>query len=88
MPQEIPPAQVSTTLCIQILTDQLSHKLGDDVLVSLYEDGLKPEIQEKLIWKEQPDMLSKFIEQVVKINNKIYDFNARKKETTINGTHE
>ena len=50
----------------------------DDVLISLFEDGLKPEIQEKLIWMDTPDMLNKFIEQVVKIDNKIYDFNTRK----------
>ena len=49
----------------------------DDILISLFEDGLKPEIQEKLIWMDILDTLSKFIEQVVKIDNKIYDFNAR-----------
>ena len=49
----------------------------DDVLISLFKDGLKPEIQEKLIWMDTPDTLNKFIEQVVKIDNKIYDFNAR-----------
>ena len=57
----------------------------DDVLISLFEDGLKSEIQEKLIWMEQPDTLSKFIEQVVKIDNKIYDFNARKQGNTHQG---
>ena len=51
----------------------------DDVLISLFKDGLKPEIQEKLIWMDTPDMLNKFIEQVVKIDNKIYDFNARRR---------
>ena len=49
----------------------------DDILISLFKDGLKPEIQEKLIWMDTPDMLNKFIEQVVKIDNKIYNFNTR-----------
>lgn len=51
----------------------------DDVLISLFEDGLKPEIQEKLIWMDTPDTLNKFIKQVVKIDNKMYDFNARRR---------
>lgn len=63
-----------------------SHTSWDDnILISLFEDGLKSEIQEKLIWMEQPDTLSKFIKQVVKINNKIYDFNARKQGNSYHG---
>lgn len=52
---------------------------SDDVLMSLYEDGLKTEIQEKLIWMDRPKTLGKYIGLAVKIDNKLYDFNARKK---------
>ena len=61
----------------EFLQISLHTSWDDDVLISLFKDGLKPEVQEKLIWMDTPDILSKFIEQVVKINNKIYNFNAR-----------
>ena len=47
--------------------------------MTFFEDGLKTEIQEKLIWIEQPKTLSKYIKLAVKINNKLYNFNTRKK---------
>ena len=57
-----------------------SHTSWDNnMLMTFFEDGLKTEIQEKLIWIEQPKMLSKYIELAVKIDNKLYDFNVRKK---------
>ncbi|KAJ8209169.1 hypothetical protein LV159_008567 [Aspergillus fumigatus] len=37
--------------------------------IARFEEGLKPEIQEKLIWMERPDKLSKMIKQAVKIDN-------------------
>ena len=63
----------------EFLQISLHTSWDDDVLISLFEDGLKPEIQEKLIWMDTPDTLNKFIEQVVKIDNKIYNFNARQR---------
>lgn len=48
--------------------------------IARFEEGLKPEIQEKLIWIEQPDKLSKIIEQAVKINNKLQDFHTQRRE--------
>ena len=72
--QQHKSAQLYTSKFLQIS----SHTSWDDnILISLFKDGLKPEIQEKLIWMDTPDTLNKFIEQVVKINNKIYNFNAR-----------
>ena len=57
-----------------------SHTSWDDnVLMTFFKDGLKMEIQEKLIWIEQPKMLSKYIKLAVKINNKLNDFNIRKR---------
>ena len=47
--------------------------------MSLWEDSLKEEIQEKLLWVEQPKMLNRYIKLAVKIDNKLYDFNIRKK---------
>lgn len=48
--------------------------------IARFEEGLKPEIQEKLIWMEQPDKLSKMIKQAVKIDNKLQDFHTRRRE--------
>ena len=57
-----------------------SHTSWDnDMLMTFFKDGLKTEIQEKLIWMEQPKTLSKYIELAVKINNKLYNFNVKKK---------
>ena len=57
-----------------------SHTSWDNnMLMTFYEDGLKTEIQEKLIWMEWPKTLSKYIELAVKIDNKLYDFNIRKR---------
>ena len=47
--------------------------------MSFFEDSLKEEIQEKLLWVEQPKTLSRFIKLVVKIDNKLYNFNTQKK---------
>ncbi|KAI9035401.1 uncharacterized protein KD926_003523 [Aspergillus affinis] len=59
----------------------ISHLDWDeDSYIAKFEEILKPEIQEKLIWMEKPNSLSKMIEQAVKIDNKLYDFNARRKE--------
>ena len=51
----------------------------DDAYLARFEEGLKPEVQEKLIWMERPDSLNKMIEQAVKIDNKLFDFNVRRK---------
>jgi hypothetical protein len=48
--------------------------------IARFKEGLKPEIQEKLIWMERPDKLNKMITQVVKIDNKLQDFHMRRRE--------
>jgi hypothetical protein len=48
--------------------------------IARFEEGLKPEIQEKLIWMERPDKLNKMIAQAVKIDNKLQDFHMRRRE--------
>lgn len=59
----------------------ISHLDWDeDMNIAKFEEGLKPEIQEKLIWMEWPDTLGKMIEQAVKIDNKLQDFYMRRKE--------
>ena len=69
-------AQSYTSEFLQI---SLHTSWDDNMLMTFFKDGLKTEIQEKLIWIEQPKTLSKYIELAVKINNKLYDFNIRKK---------
>jgi hypothetical protein len=34
----------------------------EDAYITQFEEGLKPDIQEKLIWMDQPKTLSKIIE--------------------------
>jgi hypothetical protein len=46
--------------------------------IARFKEGLKPEIQEKLIWMERLDKLNKMIAQVVKIDNKLQDFYIRR----------
>jgi transposase InsO family protein len=59
----------------------ISHLDWDeDMNIAKFEEGLKPEIQEKLIWMERPATLGKMIEQAVKIDNKLQDFHMRRKE--------
>jgi hypothetical protein len=59
----------------------ISHLDWDeDAYIAWFEEGLKPDIQEKLIWMDRPKTLSKMIKQAVKIDNKLYDFTMRKKE--------
>ncbi|EED15763.1 conserved hypothetical protein [Talaromyces stipitatus ATCC 10500] len=43
----------------------------DDVLIGLFENMLKEELQTKLIKMDRPDKLGKFIEMAVKMDNKL-----------------
>ena len=63
----------------EFLQISLHTSWDNNILMTFFKDGLKTEIQEKLIWIERPKTLSKYIELAVKIDNKLYDFNVRKK---------
>lgn len=52
----------------------------ENVYIAKFEELLKLEIQEKLIQIERPDTLYKMIEQAVKIDNKLYNFNQRRRD--------
>lgn len=69
-------AQSHTSKFLQLA---LHTTWGNNILMSLWEDSLKDEIQEKLLWVEQPKTLNRYIELAVKIDNKLYNYNARKK---------
>jgi hypothetical protein len=59
----------------------ISHLSWDeDMNIVWFEEGLKLEIQEKLIWMEWLDKLNKMIAQAVKIDNKLQDFYMRRRE--------
>ena len=58
----------------------------DDAYITQFEEILKPEIQEKLIWQERPNTLNKLIARAVKIDNTLYDLNNRKKERQLGNT--
>ena len=58
----------------------------DDAYIARFEEILKPEIQEKLIWQERPDTLNELIARAVKIDNTLYDLNNRKKERQFGNT--
>ena len=63
----------------KFLQISLHTSWDNNVLMSFFKDSLKEEIQEKLLWIERPKMLSKLIKLVVKIDNKLYNFNTQKK---------
>ena len=58
----------------------------DDAYITQFEEILKPEIQEKLIWQERPDTLNELIVRAVQIDNMLYDLNNRKKERQFGNT--
>ena len=41
---------------------------------------MKPEVQEKLLWQERPKTLRGMITAAVKIDNRLHEFNLKKKE--------
>ena len=51
----------------------------DEAFIFSLERMLKPEIQEKLIWMKRAKTSNEFIERVVKIGNKLHDFNTRQR---------
>lgn len=50
----------------------------DDAFIAIFEEGLKPEVQEKLIWMDRPDTLTGIIEKAVKIDNCLHELNLRR----------
>ena len=52
----------------------------EDAYIARFEEILKPEIQEKLIWQDRPETLSELIARAVKIDNTLYDLSTCKKE--------
>ena len=59
----------------------ISHLDWDeDAYIARFEEGLKMEIQEKLIWQERPGTLQRMIAAAVKIDNKLYEYNTKRKE--------
>ena len=59
----------------------ISHLDWDeDAYIAKFEEILKPEIQEKLIWMERPSSLSELFSRAVRIDNTLYDLHSRKKD--------
>ncbi len=56
----------------------------DDVLCSLFYDGLKDDVKDLLIDKEKPDVLHQLVTLVVKIDDRLYE---RKQERKGSGTY-
>ena len=52
----------------------------DDAYIHYFERGLRPEVQEKLLWQDQPDDLQEYISTAVKIDNWLYEFNQQKQD--------
>ena len=55
----------------------------DDVLIALFENMLKEEVQFELIKLDRPTDLNKFIETAVKIDNKLFEIKRKKQEFQI-----
>jgi RNase H-like domain found in reverse transcriptase/Reverse transcriptase (RNA-dependent DNA polymerase)/Integrase zinc binding domain/Chromo (CHRromatin Organisation MOdifier) domain/Retrotransposon gag protein/Zinc knuckle/Retroviral aspartyl protease len=46
----------------------------DDALVAQFHQGLKKEIKREMIHQERPDDLHEYAEQVIKVDNRLYEF--------------
>ena len=56
----------------------ISHLDWDeDTYITKFEEILKPEIQEKLIWMEQSSLLNELFSQAVRIDNMLYNLQSR-----------
>jgi hypothetical protein len=60
------------------ITAPLSY--DDDVLVGLFENMLKEEVQVELIKMDRPESIDKFIEMAVKIDNKLFEIKRKRQE--------
>jgi hypothetical protein len=54
---------------------RISSKLGwdDDVLIAIFYPGLKDEVKDDLVMLDQPDTFPEYVEQAVKIDNRLYE---------------
>ena len=53
---------------------------NDNVLIAIFKNMLKEEVQIELIKMDRPDNIDEFIEQAVKIDNKLYKIKQKRKE--------
>ncbi|KAL3704471.1 hypothetical protein TMatcc_010162 [Talaromyces marneffei ATCC 18224] len=53
---------------------------NDEVLIGMFENMLKEEVQMELIKMDRPDDIDEFIEQAVKIDNKFYEMKQKRRE--------
>ena len=53
----------------------------EDAYMAWFEEILKPEIQKKMIWMKQPQLLNELFSQAVKIDNTLYDLRTRQRES-------
>ena len=53
----------------------------EDAYMTWFEEILKPEIQEKMTWMEQPQSLSELFTWAVKIDNTLYNLRTRWRES-------
>ena len=65
----------------------ITHLNWDETMyIAKFEEMLKPEIQEKLVWMERPTSLNELFERAVKIDNTLYDLRVRQKESRYGNT--
>ncbi|EED18391.1 retrotransposon polyprotein, putative [Talaromyces stipitatus ATCC 10500] len=53
---------------------------SDDVLIAMFENMLKEDVQVELIKMDRPDNIDEFIEQAVKIDDKLYEIKQKRQE--------
>ena len=58
----------------------------EEAYIAKFEEMLKPEIQEKLIWMERPSSLNELFTRAVKVDNTLYDLRVRQKESRYGNT--
>lgn len=57
----------------------------DDVLCSLFYDGLKDDVKDQMVSRDRPDVLHRLVTMVVKIDDRLYE---RKQERKGSGTYK
>ncbi|EED23162.1 conserved hypothetical protein [Talaromyces stipitatus ATCC 10500] len=53
---------------------------SDDVLIAMFKNMLKEDVQVELIKMDRPDDINEFIEQAVKIDDKLYEIKQKRQE--------
>ncbi|KAL3711292.1 hypothetical protein TMatcc_005090 [Talaromyces marneffei ATCC 18224] len=78
--QWIEPTGSAQQLAVRFKQIAMVLDYDDEVLIGMFENMLKEEVQMELIKMDRPDDIDEFIEQAVKIDNKFYEMKQKRRE--------